>query len=154
MFSDGFFWSRLIRHKCWTQTQMPQQESTKSSGLLWNCSLGLTSEMTSVIGWSNNTEDKLSGTVLSPQQLGIKYKPQTPAERKLVCLSVSVFLNFTCFSSFDTETLTQIHDGLPQQQGHKHSFLAMNFLAAKNKTKNYNKKNYCWHDKIQMLYIF
>lgn len=96
--------------------------------------------MTPVIGWSNNTEYKLSGTVLSPQQLGTKYKPQTPAERKLVCLCLSVFLNFTCFSPFDTETLTQIHDGLPQQQGHKHSFLVMNFLAAKTKQK-YNKNN-------------
>lgn len=96
--------------------------------------------MKSVIGWSNNTEYKLSGTVLSPQQLGTKYKPKTPAETKLVSLSVSVFLNFTCFSPFDRETLTQIHDGLPQQQGHKHSFLVMNFLAAKKETKKLQQK--------------
>lgn len=100
-------------------TQTLQQKSSRISGLLLR---KRKKGICFFTGWSNNSKNKLTGTVVSLQQLGIKPNPQSTAETKRVCVCVFVITNLI---------LTQIHDGRRQQQDHTHSFLVKNSLAAK-----------------------
>lgn len=153
IFSDGFSgpgsWDINVGQECHNKRHKELSLAVK------NASLVLTSSGTTcVIGWSNNAKYKLNRTVLSLQQLGTKNNPQTAAERKLKYVCVCV-----CVSKSDWDFweiwLTQIHDGRPQQQGHRHSFLVMNFLAANKKTTTkITVYKYCNSNAVCFLKLF